>query len=138
MTSEKRRGARVQVAGAVVDLSDGMRVFSDCEISDISNKGLRINNIPVLFAVRNKLNKQMSLKAVITDNGKVIKIQLSPRWIKGKVNDHHVAVGFEVVNDMGKWMNFIKHKLPTTSDDDVWGNHGRIDRDCQKLVFEYN
>lgn len=117
MTTEKRRFVRTTINGTA-DISSGINIFQDCCIRDVSERGLRIDNIRKSIMT----DKSAQCQAVVTINNRIIKVKLVPKWFNPMKNSRLVSGGFEVVNEKD-WTNLVPH-IHHNDSDDVWGNRG--------------
>lgn len=81
------------------DVSDGLRVF-DGTVTNISRKGLRLQDIPKKFNFYSK-----KCIAVVNSSGKNYKLLVKPRW--SKAQGESKDIGFQIISPSLDWIKFI-------------------------------
>lgn len=123
---DKRRHDRYSVVGLTIDISDGFRVYTQCDIVNISNIGILAKSIPVHFVKKQiKVLKSNVFKATINDVTNSFRINISPRWLREEPQ-RYLFIGFEINDHIDRWLEFINTKIVVNQriPDDVWGIGG--------------
>ena len=125
MVEEKRRAVRRNIPGISITISDGTRIFSDCDVTDVSTGGLLVKGIPSKYVSAIKESDVRMMTAIVNFKHKTVKVKISPRWTKDD-NSIYAQVGFEVVGEIQNWFEFIRTntKLVQKRHEDVWGISG--------------
>lgn len=124
--NEKRRYQRIVVTNASADLSCNGFVFPDCTVGDISETGLRIDDVPKRFVGKNttQIKDIGNITAIIQHKNKHIRLKIAPKWATPDEGGR-VSIGFEVADSVDMWNTFVKSRTSLIRQDtDVWGNRG--------------
>ena len=126
MTTEKRQYVRAALPGTTVTMSCGNRIINSCDVCDVSAGGLFASDLPRKCFDTTQNVKQMICTAVVTYKGKVVKIKVAPRWLKGLKDSPYTGIGFEVIENNKAWFEFIRMQtsLMLKRQADVWGLNG--------------
>ena len=115
---EKRRYDRIQLKGYIADIADGKFIYGGM-IEDVSEDGLRLNDLPAKFAIE---GKRYNLVISGGPSNDYFKLTVFPRW-RSK-NGRTVDVGFRVVESTVGWKALVKKSMPKTQEDeDVWDQY---------------
>jgi hypothetical protein len=121
---ENRKSPRYPVKRITADITDSIRVFSYCNVINVSRKGLLISDIPNRI-LKYKLLKSNIFNTIINYDNVNIRLILSPRWSMPISNNNYVHIGFEIINELSQWNSFIMDKLKIANYyGDVWGKQG--------------
>lgn len=115
---EKRRYERIQLKGYIADIADGKFIYGGI-IEDISEDGLRLNDLPAKFSIE---GKRYNLVISGGPSNDYFKLTVFPRW-RSK-NGRTVDVGFRVVESSQGWKTLLKRSIPKIQEDeDVWDQY---------------
>lgn len=115
---DKRRQARIKLNGYIADIADGNFIYGGI-IEDVSLEGLRLNDLPVRFAVEGRKY------CIVVSGGPEAdhyKLMVYPRW--RRKNGSFMDVGFRVADSPKDWKTLIGKIVPRkqveTEEEDVW------------------
>lgn len=100
--TEKRRQVRMKLKGYIADIADGHFIYGGV-VEDVSNEGLRLNDLPDKFAVE---GKRYSVIVSGGPNSPCYKLKVAPRW--RRKNGILVDVGFNIAEASAGWETFVQ------------------------------
>ena len=114
MSINKRKHPRMESTQISIDISDGVGVSSGGAV-DISRFGMCLVNLS------KRLRKDSDNYTVVatTNDGKVFKFKVRPKWEETGMSSR--TLGVEIENVPSKWTEYVKSLEPGGKDkDDVW------------------
>jgi len=128
---EKRRNPRQHLVGTTLDISGGVKVFSNCNITDVSAGGMCIDNLPEKFLPSVGKGNHRFIGIVNFGMGSV-RVEITPKWFRPGSTLNKMMTGFEIVGNIPKWFEFIRTHtnikeftmILDNRTEDLWGNYG--------------
>jgi hypothetical protein len=120
---EKRRQIRARLRGYIADIADGNFIYGGI-IEDVSYDGLRLNDLPLRFAVE---GRKYCIVVSGGSNDDHYKLSVTPRW--RRKNGASMDVGFKVSDAPREWKLLLSKVIPKETveieEEDVWDQFSR-------------
>ncbi len=120
---EKRRQVRARLRGYIADIADGNFIYGGI-IDDVSYDGLRLNDLPLRFAVE---GRKYCIVISGGPNDEHYKLIVTPCW--RRKNGASIDVGFRVGDAPKDWKVLLNSVIPKENveveEEDVWDQFSR-------------
>lgn len=114
MSFNKRKHPRMETSRLSIDISDGIGVSSGGAV-DISRYGMCLVNL----SKRLRKDSNNYTVVVTTDDGRIFKFKVRPKWEETGLSSR--SLGVEIENVPGKWIEYVRSLEPGAGEEeDVW------------------